>query len=324
MRKNHEDDIVDFHPFAGQLITGEAASQWLTSMICESPNGVSICSAFLRSEALHAIYSNEQIVSYGRVLSRWRLSDLISQASDLDSYLLSKRLGLSFFIRQDFHGKVFSVPNKGIIVGSANTTLSGFGLKKFANSEVCTLVPSSEINHSFIDQLFDGAIEITDDLFEEISDFLVTESARGQDQLDWPIDLMSKLSLAEFSGRILLSECFSSVPVLNGNVYYSILDEKDVNLLGLNRNHIELNDLKVAFKSTRIFRWLSHTLKSADGDVYFGSLAAALHSTLLDDPVVYRSDVKNILQILLRWCQLLEIDEIVVDRPNHSQRVRLV
>jgi hypothetical protein len=309
-------------PFVGQLTNGEAAYRWLKFMACDSASSVSICSAFLRSEALRAVYFNCQNHSYGRILSRWRLSDLVSGSSDLDAYLLAKQLGLAFYVKQDFHGKVFSVPNKGIIVGSANSTLSGFGLKEFANSEVCTLVPSSEANHLFVDQLFYDAVEMNDDLFKDLSSFVKDSGIRALDQLEWPKELKERLFLPEFSGRILLSECLSSIPFSNGQGGFVIPDEKDVYLLGLRTNQIDIASLRVVFKSTRIFRWLSHTLMAAKGDIYFGSLSAMLHNALLDDPAVYRRDVKGILQTLLKWCQLLEIDSLVMDRPNHSQRIR--
>lgn len=310
-------------PFSGQLIDGKTAAKWLLAKVSTAPVGVALCSAFLRSEALKTLYPSENSPQSGRILARWRLGDLLSGASDLDAYPIAKRLGFAFYIRQDFHGKVFSIPGSGVIVGSANATLSGFGLKESANSEVCTLVPDSEANQALLDEIFDGAIEVTDALFQEISTVVGSAAKNATEELEWPSELLDRLQNLEFSGRLLLSECFVSTPVFDARGALSSLDERDLHLLGINGAGLNSDALRHAFKTTRIFRWLVHTLKSSGGELYFGSLTESLHSTLLDDPVVYRRDVKIVLQTLLQWCQLLGDVGVLVDRPNHSQRVRL-
>jgi len=310
-------------PFSGQLIDGKTAARWLLAKVGTAPAGVSLCSAFLRSEALRTLYPSENSPQSGRVLARWRLGDLLSGASDLDAYPVAKRLGFAFYIRQDFHGKVFSIPGSGVIVGSANATLSGFGLKESANSEVCTLVPDSEANQALLDEIFDGAIEVTDALFQEISSVVGSAAMNTTEELEWPSELLERLQNLEFSGRLLLSECFVSTPVFDENGAFFSLDERDLHLLGIVGVDLNSDALRRAFTKTRIYRWLVHALKSSGGELYFGSLTESLHNTLLDDPVVYRREVKIVLQTLLQWCQLLGDVGVLVDRPNHSQRVRL-
>lgn len=323
MRRYSEGDKRSEFPFSGQLIDGKAAARWLFAKVDGAPEGVSLCSAFLRSEALRTLYSSETVNHRGRVLTRWRLGDLLNGASDLDAYPLAKRLGFAFYIRQDFHGKVFSIPGSGVIVGSANATLSGFGLKESSNSEICTLVPDSKANQAHLDEIFDGAIEMTDALFHEIATVVEEAAMNKMEKLDWPSELLDKLQPLEFSGRLLLSECLVSVPVLDESGAFTCLDERDLHLLGISGVDLEADALSRAFKTTRIYRWLVHTLKSSNGELYFGSLTESLHNTLLDDPVVYRREVKMVLQTLLQWCQLLEGIGVHVDRPSHSQRVRL-
>jgi hypothetical protein len=323
MPRHEESDRHSEFPFSGQLINGREAAEWLLSRTKAASSGVSICSAFLRSEAMRVLYPADQAVQQGRVLARWRLGDLLSGASDLDVYPLTKQLGFAFFVRQDFHGKVFSVPGSGIIVGSANATLSGFGLKESANSEVCTLVPDSIENQSLLNEIFKGSIEMTDVIFEEIS-AVVRRAEMNQDlEQEWPSELMEKLQASEFSGRLLFSECLVSIPALDTSGKIVDLDDRDLQLLGVSDQGLDSAALERAFKGTRIFRWLAHTLKASEGELYFGALTERLHNTLLDDPVVYRRDVKAVLQTLLQWCQLFEAAGVIVDRPNHSQRVRL-
>lgn len=311
-------------PFTGQLIDGKTAARWLFDKVSSAPEGIALCSAFLRSEALRTLCPSGNSSHRGRILSRWRFGDLLSGASDLDAYPLAKRLGFAFFIRQDFHGKVFSIPGSGVIVGSANATLSGFGLKESANSEVCTLVPDSEANQALLDEIFNGAIELTDELFEEILSVVGTEIVNSRVELEWPSQLLNKLQKIEFSGRLLLSECFVSMPILDGNGNLSRVDKQDLRLLGIHDESIGLEAVSKAFIQTRIYRWLVYSLKSSGGVLYFGSLTESLHRTLLEDPVLYRRNVKIILQTLLHWCQFLDDVGVLIDRPNHSQRIQLI
>jgi hypothetical protein len=310
-------------PFSGQLIDGHAAARWLVSNLKNLPSDVSICTAFLRSEALEALYPSGQQSTRGRILARWRLGDLLSGASDFGAYRLANRLGFSFYIRPDFHGKVFSIPGCGIIVGSANATLSGFGFREVSNSEVCTLVPDSKFNQVLLDQIFEGAIEMTDSLFEEMTSFVANEVVTKANIKEWPSQLIQETLKPEFSGRLLLSQCFVSVPWVDKTGTFSNLDQQDMLLLGVAKDTLTRAEIECAFKSTRMFDWLVHTLKSRNGEMYFGSLTETLHNTLLDDPIVYRRDVKILLQTLLEWCELLDGVGVVIDRPGYSQRVSL-
>jgi hypothetical protein len=259
----------------------------------------------------------------GRVLVRWQLGDLQRGASDLDSYLTAKELGFNFFIRQDFHGKVFSVPNIGAVVGSANATLSGFGMKESANSEVCTLVPTLESNSIFINNLFDGAIEVDDYLFQEISKVIKSIHPDSEEYIAWPADLFSKLQTTQPVSSFFSSECLVSIPEINENSKCYVKDEKDQKLLGLLDVSASRSTIASVFKRLKEHRWLIEILTRAEGELYFGSVASALHDALLDDPTAYRKDVKILLQTLLSWYQLFPELGVVVDRPNHSQRIRL-
>ena len=57
--------------------------------------------------------------------------------------------------------------------------------------------------------------------------------------------------------------------------------------------------------------------------MYFGELSASLHNTVVSDPKPYRKDIKKMLANLLNLIEELEMEEIVIDRPNYSQRVSL-
>lgn len=82
--------------------------------------------------------------------------------------------------------------------------------------------------------------------------------------------------------------------------------------------------LKEVFRWSNAYLWLLDTLRGHDGCMYFGELSASLHNTVVSDPKPYRKDIKQMLANLLKLIEELEMEEIIIDRPNYSQRVRMV
>jgi len=311
------------YPFSGRLIDGLQASNWLIESLSKTDQACDLCSAFLRSDVLLALMPKDRTHFQGRVLVRWQFGDLQSGVSDLDSYLTANKLGFKFFIRQDFHGKVFFIPDIGAVVGSANATLSGFGMKESANSEVCTLVPTDKSNTVFIDDLFNGAIEINDQLFQEISNAIKSIPLKFKDYAAWPAELFNKLQSQQIASNFFTSECLVSVPEFDGNLFWYVKNERDRKLLGLHDEAVSRPTIISVFNKLKVHRWLVEILMRAKGELYFGSLTSSLHDALLDDPNAYRKDVKMILQTILSWYELFPEIGITVDRPNHSQRIRI-
>jgi hypothetical protein len=313
------------HPFTGRLIDGGEAADWLAAGIADFSGSVSLCSAYLRAQALEALLAARGPGLGGRVLVRWQLADLLAGASDLRAYEVAKAAGLQFWVRLDFHGKVFCVPDRGIVVGSANATLSGLGLRSQSNEEVCTLVPSAPANLAHIERLFTGAVMVDDQLFAEIS--AAVHAASQLEELsgcmEWPESLFNRLQVLSPVEQLLASDCLWSDPVPSSNGLIDVLDDRDRQLLSLSRAHLTVDIAAVRFRQTKVFRWLKQCLERAGGQQFFGALTRELHDSLLDDPVMDRRDVKVLLQHILAWCEALPAAGVLIDRPQHSQRARL-
>lgn len=314
------------HPFTGRLIDGGEAARWLSAGIAAFSGTISLCSAYLRAQALDALLAARGPDLRGRVLVRWQLTDLMAGASDLRAYEVAKAAGLQMWVRLDFHGKVFCVPDRGIVVGSANATLSGLGLRSQSNEEVCTLVPPSPENLAHIDRLFAGALLVDDQVFAEIS--IAVEAATQLEgsvgSMEWPEALLTKFQVSMPVEHLLASECLWSYPQLRSDGLVDLTDPHDLQLLGLSQAPVTSDLAVYKLRQTKVFRWLWQLLEcSGEEGEYFGSLTAALHNSLLNDPVPQRQEVKALLQTLLSWCALLPAAGVIVDRPQHSQRVRL-
>ena len=100
-------------------------------------------------------------------------------------------------------------------------------------------------------------------------------------------------------------------------------ERHDQLLLGIEAG-ASMVDVQRALERTPALCWLRAQLGSVEpAELYFGNLTQRLHSALLDDPGPRRSEVKTLLQQLLAWIEFAEVPGIVIDRPRHSQRVRL-
>lgn len=313
------------HPFIGRLIEGGEAADWLIGGIADCSGSVSLCSAYLRAQALEALLAARGPDLRGRVLVRWQLADLMAGASDLRAYEVAKAAGLQLWVRLDFHGKVFCVPDRGIVVGSANATLSGLGLRSQSNEEVCTLVLSAPSNLAHIERLFAGAVLVDDQLFGEIS--AAMEAASRLEGLpgskEWPQAVLSKLQTFPPVDRLLVSECLWSGPdlMLDGSVRFA--DMHDRQLFGLTEPVVTMIEATHKLQQIKVFRWLRQNLEREGGPQFFGALSSALHDSLLDNPAPHRHEVKALLAQLLAWCDAFPLAGVLVDKPQHSQRARL-
>lgn len=257
-----------------------------------------------------------------RILVRWRPGDLLAGASDLAAYSLAKSLGFQFWIKQDFHGKVFLLPDCGVLVGSANMTMAGMGLSATSNAEVCTLVPPRHSNLELVNSLFQGALLMNDGLFQEFSEALALMPMVGNEAIEWPDELMRKLNPIGSTDKFLASEFLNELPIIDDSGNVRVTSAQDRGLLGLVAESNDMKTVVKAFTSLKAYRWLIATLQSHGDEMYFGALTQELHNSLLEDPRVYRSEVKQLLGVLLEWCSLLPGLQVSVDRPNHSQRIK--
>jgi hypothetical protein len=314
-------------PLTGKLIDGKAAYKWISDSSANVSGVVSICSAFLRSSILEDFSKRLPKDTPVRVIARWRLEDLLAGASDLEAFEICKKMGWDFNICTNFHGKVFVFPPAGILVGSANATGSGLGLLSNSNSEVCTVVEESESNSLLVEELFSSSTRLNDKLFSKLKDFY-QNSLQKRDRFEWPDFIYQEISPPKvFDGKLFLSECLLSNgdEIINSMKCDSIEARSDASLLSLPSGEYDPNVIAKRFSETKIFSILRKILEAEGGEVYFGTLTAAIHNHLMEDPAPYRSDVKIIVKNLYAWVFYLgSYLSMAVDRPNYSQRIRIL
>jgi hypothetical protein len=298
---------------------------WLNESIAKGLNSADVCSAYIRSETLGYFFSKIfNIQSKVRVLARWALEDLLTNASDLKTYELCRIHKIDFYIKENFHGKLYGLSPHGVLIGSFNLTDRGFSVSGGGNDEAGVLIENTIETQSYFDSLFSNSIKMDDQLYEKISKF-VEANVSNKAKLVWPEEIASILAINSIksNGKILVNECFAS----SFNDFLSTQSEAtlhDLSLLSISQFEVQdLAYLQSKFRSTKLFKWFIASLHEEGKEVYFGNASALLHDQLFDDPKPYRKDVKTLLANLLSWTQGLNIEEISIDRPNYSQRIRL-
>jgi hypothetical protein len=310
-----------------KILNGLEASRWLTSNVDKNTPSIDLCSAYMKLSSI--IYFVDSFKGNGfkgpvRLLSRWRAGDLCSGASDLSVFEYCQSHGIDFYMKQDFHGKLYQVKPTGILIGSFNLTGSGFGLVDSPNDETGVPISCCIENELYIDNLFTAAKKVDQNLYTKIKKFLDQNNDKFTFDLDWPNDIKSLLVVTKKSDRYLVNEFFYKYYEHNN----ATLDDADLlhdlSLLGLSITDLtNIDAVSDKLKETIPYRWLKQSLLDNGGELYFGSLSEKLHNCLIDDPRPYRKDVKNLLKNLISWINFFD-NQILIDRPSYSQRIRLL
>ena len=276
-------------------------------------SSVQIITAYCKESSFMHLnrYINDE-VKEKRLLVRFRMDDILKGSTDFSILKCGIEAGWRVYIRFDLHAKTYIVDNKRGLVGSANTTNSGLGIGKSGNMEMATLVDIEPKDIEKINKLFDDAILMDDTLLKKLKSQIDAVEKSGQkENHSWDASITTMFN--PHIDTLFSYELPEDYTLRNGE-YFSFLDETyDGNI----------DKFKESFRWSNVYLWLLTTLKGNDGSLYFGTLTEKLHNTLVSDPKPYRRDVKQMLANLLRLIDELNMEEIVIDRPNYSQRVSI-
>lgn len=294
------------------LLSNEIMSA-VTNELRTATESVQIITAYCKENAivkLNNFISNT--VSEKRIMLRFRLDDLVKGSTDFSVIDFCRNKGWKVYIRFDLHAKTYIVDGKRGFIGSANATNSGLSLIPHGNMEMGTLIDIDEVDMKKIEVLYNDAILVDKEIYSKLKmQYQQVEVNQEGKKYAWDDEIKNL-----FNPRIttLFSHELPDKDEFCDGEYISFLDMEcngDVALF------------KETFRWSNSYLWLLNLLKENDGCMYFGSITEKLHNALVSDPKPYRKDVKQLLANMLRLIEHLEMDEIVVDKPNYSQRVRL-
>lgn len=276
-------------------------------------DSVQIITAYCKESSLQ--YLDECInknVKNKRLLVRFRMDDILKGSTDFSVVESALENGWEVYVRFDLHAKTYVVDNKRGFVGSANVTNSGLSIGKSGNMEMATLVEIEAKDIQKINNLFDGAIRVSEELIKNMKEQLKSVDRNPNSvNHNWDKSIMTL-----FNPRIetLFSyEMPEEFELISGE-YFSFLDEVYTG---------DKEKLKISLRWSNAYLWLLEILKANEGCMFFGELSAKLHDALVTDPKPYRREVKQMLTNLLLLIEKLGMEDVEIDRPNYSQRIRI-
>ena len=280
--------------------------------LTKATTSVQIITAYCRTSSFKLLdsYINKSVQNK-RLLVRFRMDDVLKGSTDFDLIETAKKLGWTTYIRFDLHAKTYIVDNKRGLKVSANATNSGLGIGKVGNMEMATLVDIDEKDINKVEKLFRDAILIDQSILEKMKIQLnETKCTEKSSDYCWDVQITSL-----FNPKI---ETLFSYELPEKKEYH-----KGDTIAFLDSIYTNKEDFKDSLRWSTSYLWLINVLRENDGCMYFGLLSTELHNALISDPKPYRRDVKEMLANLLNIIENMSMDEIIIDRPNYSQRVRL-
>ena len=275
---------------------------------CES---VQIISAYCKLKTIEQLDAMiRKSVRDKRLMVRFRMDDVVKGSTDLAAIEYCMKQNWKVFFRFDLHAKTYIVDNKRGIIASANATNSGLGLAKRANLEMGMLTNMEFEDIQKINRLYQYAIPADENLLNQMK----KELSEVSDNIEMKKVSWSREISEQFQPKVetLFSYELPESTAIDG--YISFLD---CDFEG------NISEMKKSFRWSNAYVWLLDEVKKHGGEMYFGHLASELHNVLVTDPKPYRKDVKQLLANLLSLVEKLEMNDLIIDRPNYSHRVRL-
>lgn len=254
--------------------------------ISKCENDVNIVTAFCKLETLRKIDLHIKPNINKRLLVRFLPSDLLSGATDKTIYEYCKKNGWKIYIDFSIHAKTYIFDKIKCILGSANLTNKGIGISINSNKEISSYFEIEEEDYNKILSLYSDAEQLDDELFN-----LIVNSVDDHEI----VRVKRKVELHK-TINCLMPEDFPD-------------DTTDI---------IELYNLKS-------YKWLISYLKSKNNKMaYFGELSSMIHDIFIKEPKPYRKDIKIYLSSLLSLIKKYNVNNILVEKPNYSECVKLL
>ncbi|RUL46532.1 phospholipase D-like domain-containing protein [Lysinibacillus antri] len=293
------------------IIHSKEIFPFLEIKLSNTKNQLIIVSAFVKIDALERIDQCINADIEKILLLRFRKMDLISKATDVELFEYCKNNGWKMYFNLDLHSKIFVFDKQRFFIGSANVTLSGLGISDKSNIESGVSGPLEQDDYSRLLSFFEISELMTDRIMNAFKN-QIPATSNSEATPEWNLNGLNIFKVGS-PKKLWVSEFLSSASSFD-------VKSSDLKLLGLTRPESYDEDiLKKSFMNLKCYKWL---LDSFEDEIYFGELSSKLHNSLIDDPRPYRKDVKDLLTTLLNWITELKIDDIIIDRPNYSQRIR--
>lgn len=300
---------------SSKLIDGDLLKKQLEAIIPDSKEQLVVISAYITQSGIdwlkNLVPKNVKV----HIVCRLMPSDILAGSTNISALQDALDAKWEVSCLHSLHAKIYSVDNKAIYAGSANLTSNGLRIYGIGNIEACLTVSATEENIDFIKKIEKSSTRLNQEILNRMQVCIDhKESSIYFDE--WPEDI-----LLEQEG-IWVRDTFWNAPYSNSLNPESL---HDLEIIGIQDFNMNASIIKKHLHATRQVKWLVEKLsKAPNKELYFGTITAALHDDIQDDPTPYRKDVKTLVQNLLSYCEKYLSEDFEISRPNYSQKVRLL
>lgn len=295
------------------LCTSEVSAQLLS--LIKNSNDIRLISAFL-TESIFNLFRESDFNKSISLYIRARPTDCLNGSCDLDSVKKLIECGVKCYINNRLHAKIYIFDSAEAVIGSSNLTANGLGFSNFPNFELnyfCTL-SKSEIAQ--IDEYLNDSLLVSIEDIENMQNELDNLTSINVEDISPRWKCLEKSKIKSVMGLFI-----EDLPKCNPfNYSYNSSEEilHDEILFGIeNKNWNK-------FKESNAYQFIYQFIKQEPNNIAsFGQLSKYLHHGILDEFSPYRKDIKAYLQKIIKYIEYYDCYEIAIDKPNHSQLLKL-
>ncbi len=166
----------------------ETLGSRLTEILGKARDRVIIISAFIGSDTLNALLGACSGNVSKAVYVRWRMDDILSQATDSEIFSVAQSYGAKLYCHHKLHAKAYIADNIAV-VGSANATNPGLGYAMNSNIELLTETTAGNTDVckllTILENQAVAATPIPQDLLEQLTDASMAIFAEEQVTRKW-------------------------------------------------------------------------------------------------------------------------------------------
>jgi len=293
-------------------------------------NNIEIFCPFITCKVVEKII--EKSANISRIITRWRLSDFQQGYADLELYNLCQENRINLYINPRVHLKATIRNRINVFVSSANLTNSGlnFVSEDSHNYELSSIINVNGIQDLiYFEKIVQDSIYVNEEVFkiikkgvEDLENNIITEP----EDVSFMADNAYYISqLPQSATPSLLYEYY------NDSVEKYLREDYDCAIHDLSIYNVSEGLTYHKFKDELAESFFNHPFISGligevkkDGYIYFGRVKLWIQNNCLDVPVPNRRELTENTQVLYKWIEELGEGKYEVDRPNHSQRIKII
>jgi len=287
---------------------------------------------YIQKDALERLLKG--IVSKIVIVTTWRQEDFLSGSSDLGIYPFCYENGITLYINNRIHLKVYSVNFGNLILATANISEAGLGISTNRQLECATRIEKiSGKDRLFFEGIIRSSVHVDYDIYQKL--------------LEWYIRQKKITPIKESFEEIILKNehsnfLISSLPMTRDvatleegyhriNKGFEPSDDKEISdciYHDLANYKIDTNLNMEEFRQILSNSFFSHPFiqkieELISPETYFGRLKEWIQKNCTDVPIPSRRELTGNVQVLLHWFETLGAGKYAVDVPgSYSQRIR--